>query len=72
MERTTVYLPTDLKAALRQKARASGVSEAELIRRAVAEMVSTSDRPRPRGGLFASKELAGTRDEEMLTGFGDR
>ncbi len=72
MQRTTVYFPTDLKAALRAAARSHDVSEAEFIRRAVAQMIDASDRPRPRAGLFASDALVARRDEEFLTGFGER
>ena len=37
MEKTTVYLPTQLKRALERAARSEGRSEAELIREGVAE-----------------------------------
>lgn len=72
MERTTVYLPTDVKAALRQAARVRGISEAEIIRQAVAQAVSQSAPVAPRAGLFSSTELTAARDEELLQGFGDR
>ena len=73
MNKTTVYLPDELKQSLRRLAGESGRSEAELIREAIATRIRSSDRPRPKGGLFASGDpsLAETA-EEALTGFGDR
>ena len=73
MEKTTVYLPEDLKRALRRMASASGRSEADLIREAIAAQVRAADQPRPHGQLFASGDdsLAG-RADEALVGFGDR
>lgn len=67
MEKTTVYLPADLKAAVKRTAQGRGVSEAELIRKALRTEVG-SERPRPRGGLFSSTELVAARDEELLAG----
>jgi Ribbon-helix-helix protein, copG family len=69
MQKTTVYLPDDLKAAVTGEARRRGVAEAEVIRDAIAAAVS---RPRPRGGLFASDHPIAERAEELLAGFGDR
>ena len=69
MQKTTVYLPDDLKAAVTSEARRRGVAEAEVIRDAIATAVS---RPRPRGGLFASAQPIAERAEELLAGFGDR
>jgi hypothetical protein len=71
MEKTTVYLPADLKAAVKRAAKGRGVSEAEVIRESLRTTVGR-DRPRPRGGLFASKELIGERTDELLKGFGER
>jgi predicted transcriptional regulator len=45
MNKTTVYLPDDLKGALARMAAASGRSEAELIREAIDALTRTSDRP---------------------------
>lgn len=47
MVKTTVYLPDDLKAALGHEALRTHVSEAELIRSAVARMLGVDDRPKP-------------------------
>jgi plasmid stability protein len=73
VNKTTVYLPDELKHALARIAAATGRSEADLIREALAELVRTSGRPRPRGGLFASGDpsLSG-RVDEALAGFGER
>lgn len=73
MKKTTVYLPDELKQSLRRMAAVSGRSEAELIREAVAALTRVSDRPRPRGRLFASgDDSLAERAEEALAGFGDR
>jgi Ribbon-helix-helix protein, copG family len=71
MEKTTVYLPDDLKAQLKRTALLRGVSEATVIRDAIRVAVK-EDRPRPRGGLFAGSEPIAERAEELLDGFGDR
>jgi predicted transcriptional regulator len=69
MEKTTLYLPPELKAAVSRVARQRGVSEAEVIRQAIAGAV---DRPTPRAGLFASAEPFAARADELLEGFGER
>jgi predicted transcriptional regulator len=69
MEKTTVYLPVDLKEAVARAARRRGVAEAEVIREAIAAAVK---RPDPRAGLFESDEPLAARTEELLKGFGDR
>lgn len=66
--KTTVYLPDDLKAALEEEARRRGVSEAELIRTALAASIT---RPRPRGGFLNGPPIAEHVDE-YLEGFGER
>lgn len=73
VEKTTVYLPEDLKQSLQRMAAVSGRSEAALIREALAAHLRTSDRLRPRGRLFASgaPSLAEHADE-ALAGFGER
>ena len=67
MKKTTVYLPDDLKAALERAAAEKGKSEAELIRKAVEELVRGLERPRPRLPLFSSGDptLAERVDEEL-------
>jgi Zn-dependent protease with chaperone function len=73
MEKTTVYLPTDLKRALRRTSRASGRSEAQLIREGVAVITGSHRIAEPRLPLFASghPDLA-ERADELLNGFGER
>jgi hypothetical protein len=73
MEKTTVYLPRTLKAALARVARARGCSEAQLIREALQAATRIATPPRPRLPLFHSKKarLAETVDES-LKGFGGR
>jgi len=68
MRKTTVYLPADLKAALRREAERNGVSEAQFIRSALAAAVT---RPVPRVGLFEAEPFA-ERVRELLPGFGER
>ncbi|MGH9381631.1 MAG: CopG family transcriptional regulator [Thermoanaerobaculia bacterium] len=73
MERTTVYLPRDLKDALRRTARAEGRSEAELVREGIARVTGTYQAPGVTLPLFESGEpdLA-ERADELLAGFGTR
>lgn len=73
MKKTTVYLPDDLKAALERAAAEKGQSEAELIRKAVEDLVKGLGRPRPRLPLFSSGDptLAERVDEELRRGFGE-
>jgi|FLYL01.1.fsa_nt_gi predicted transcriptional regulator len=66
--KTTIYLPLELKRAVEAEARRSGLSEAEVIRRAVAQAVG---RPRPQGGLYEAEPIA-ERVDELLRGFGER
>ena len=71
MKRTTVYLPDELKAALERTARASGRSEAELIRDGVRRVTEDRSAPDPRA-LFSSgiADLA-QNSERYLEGFGE-
>jgi hypothetical protein len=71
MDKTTVYLPAELKSAVKRLARQQGVSEAEVIRASIRDAVS-GDRPRPRGGLFASGAPIAREADEHLLGFGTR
>lgn len=73
MIKTTIYLPEALKAWLRVMADASGQSEAGIIREAIAAKARNYERPRTRGGLFASadSDLSASVDE-ALVGFGQR
>jgi hypothetical protein len=69
MNKTTLYLPDDLKAAVERQARERGVSEAQVIREAIAAAVV---RPRPSAGLLVSDEPFAARVDELLAGFGER
>jgi hypothetical protein len=69
MEKTTLYLPADLKAAIERQAQARGIAEAQVIREAIAASVK---RPAPRAGLIESDEPIASRVDELLQGFGSR
>jgi len=69
MNKTTVYLPDELKNAVSRAARERGVAEAEIIREAIQAAVT---RPAPRGGLFETDEAFAERSDELLAGFGER
>lgn len=71
VEKTTLYLPEDLKAAVRRTAAQEGVSEAEVIRRSIRQVVGSS-RTRPQGGLFSSGQPIARHAGELLAGFGER
>ncbi len=72
MQKTTVYLPDELKAALARVAAAEGRSEADLIREGVGLVARRAARRRPRGALFASgKPSIGRNLDEALEGFGE-
>ena len=68
IRKTTIYLPDHLKAAVEREAARLGLSEAEVIRRAIAANI---ERPKPRGGLFSAEPFA-SRVDELLEGFGER
>lgn len=73
MEKTTVYLPEDLKDALRRTARATGRSEAELIREGVGLVTGSHRIAEPRLPLFESGDpTLAERVDEALHGFGER
>ena len=71
MEKTTLYLPDDLKAAVKRAAAQKQISEAEVIRQSIRQAVGAV-RPRPRGGLFSSGHPIARRTDELLPGFGER
>jgi Arc/MetJ-type ribon-helix-helix transcriptional regulator len=73
MEKTTVYLPDELKDALRRTARATGRSEAELIREGVGLVTGSHRVAEARLPLFASGDpTLAERVDEVLPGFGER
>lgn len=69
MRKTTVYLPDDLKLRLERAADDNGLSEAELIRAAIAEYTRTHAPPRPRFPLFSADPIADW--DEAMRGFGE-
>lgn len=73
MEKTTVYLPDELKRALRRASRASGRSEADLIREGIGLVTGAHRVAEPRLPLFESRQpdLAEEADS-ALAGFGER
>lgn len=73
MEKTTVYLPRELKAALTRASRAQRKTEAELIREGVRAVTGAYASPEPELPLFASDdETLAERVDEELAGFGER
>ena len=71
MDKTTVYLPLELKSAMRRVALRRGISEAELIRESIRQVVE-ADRPPARGGLFAGTTPIAREVDANLRGFGER
>lgn len=71
MEKTTVYLPEQLKAAVKRTAELRGVSDAEVIRESIRSAVGGA-RPAPRGGLYSGAEPMARRTDDLLDGFGER
>jgi Arc/MetJ-type ribon-helix-helix transcriptional regulator len=73
MEKTTVYMTDELKAALRRTARSTGRSEAELIREGIGLVTGTHRIAEARLPLFDSgqPDLA-ERVDVALRGFGER
>lgn len=73
MEKTTVYLPAELKRRLGRVAQAQGRSEAELIREGVQHVTSQDQSPPPKLPLFYSDDATlAERVDELLDGFGER
>jgi hypothetical protein len=71
MQKTTIYLPDDLKLALEQTATTQGCSEADLIRQALQRAVQRRRAPRPRVPLFSSgRRGLAERVDKALSGFG--
>lgn len=73
MQKTTVYIPQDVKLALGRVAAARGLSEAQLIREALRTVTSQAAPPRPCLPLFKSgKRRLAERVDEELAGFGKK
>ncbi len=72
MQKTTVYIPTDVKLALGKVATARGLSEAEVIRQALRAVIAEIVPPRPRVPLFKSgKPRLAEQIDDALAGFGE-
>ena len=72
MQKTTVYIPTDIKRALTRIAMARGISEAEVIREALRTVAQAATRPKPRVAVFKSgKPRLAEQVDEALAGFGE-
>lgn len=71
MEKTTVYLPPELKEAVKRAAGSRQVSEAEVIRDSIRQAVGRT-RPSPTGGLFSSGDPIARQADELLAGFGEQ
>lgn len=72
MNKTTVYIPDELKRSLTRTAAARGCSEAELIRQALRDMTARAAPPRPRLPLFRSRKARlAERTDAALAGFGE-
>ena len=73
MEKTTVYLPRELKRALARLARERRCSEAELLREAVSRLTRDHEAPAPRLPLFrASGPSIASDVDRALQGFGSK
>jgi hypothetical protein len=72
MQKTTVYLPPELKRALKKLARQRQCSEAELLRLALSRLADEVVAPAPRLPLFRGNgpSIAENIDESLLPGFG--
>lgn len=73
MEKTTIYLPAELKRSIEEAAAARGCSEADVIRDAIAVATRSRRAPRPRLPLFQSgKRTLAEHVDRALRGFGTR
>ncbi len=73
MTKTTVYLPPELKRALRRVAGQRRCSEAELLREAVSRLTGEVEAPVPKLPLFRSAGPSIAEDvDRALEGFGIR
>lgn len=67
MTKTTLYLPVHLQRALRDEAKRSGSSQAELLREALTAFLGARARPRPASiGIASDGGLTGRESEDWL------
>ena len=72
MQKTTLYLPDELKRELARIALTRGCSEAALMREAMQSLAAQAAPPRPRLPLFkSSKPRLAERVDDELAGFGE-
>ena len=73
MEKTTVYLPEGLKAALLRVAAETGRSSTDLIREGIELAIARYEPPQPRKGIFDSGDPhLSEHVDDLLQGFGKR
>lgn len=73
VDKTTVYLPADLRHALQEAARVRRTSEAALIREGIAMVTAATQPPEPHLPLFESDDpTLAERVDDTLDGFGER
>jgi len=75
MKKTTIYLPDELKERVKTVARASGRSDADVIRDAIAVAVAVRRAPEPRiplPGVSLGDPSVAERAGELLDDFGER
>lgn len=71
MNKTTVYLPDDLREAVKRVARSRGVPEAEVIRDAIRQVVA-KERPKPQFGIVTGDgSSVADNIDEWMKGFGE-
>jgi predicted transcriptional regulator len=67
MEKTTLYLPSELRRVLKEAARSEKKAQAMVIRRALEEYLERRERPRLRSaGIGEDRELSGAESEDWL------
>lgn len=64
MTKTTLYLPAELQWALRDEAKRSGTSQAELVRDALTAFLAARERPVPASIGIGADEGLGARESE--------
>lgn len=64
MTKTTLYLPVELQWALRDEARRSGTSQAELVRDALTAFLAARERPLPASIGVGADDGLGARESE--------
>jgi hypothetical protein len=75
VKKTTIYLPDELMERVEAVARATGRSEADVIRDAIAVAVAVRRAPDPRiplPGMSLGDPSVAERAGELLDGFGER